>query len=154
MVTNTTHSAGVRISSGTPVSVVFAQEIRTSEFSLGRRVDVRAASDLVVGGVVVVLEGSPVEAVVVERSAPGVVGAPGSLGVDFISTSAVDGQTILLSGQWEVRGRDQTVESIGITSFFCCLGLFIRGEDVKIAERTIARAFVEAPVDVEIGSRR
>ena len=80
-----------------------------------RNTPVRAevASDLTIAGEVVITRGTPVILSVNKRKAKG-LGKPGYLQIGCISTTAVDGQIISLSGGIEQDGENRQGAAIGL----------------------------------------
>ncbi|WP_418992618.1 hypothetical protein [Alistipes sp.] len=102
------------------------------------------ANDLIVAGETVIVRGTPVMLAVNKKKAKG-VGKPGYLQLSCISTYAVDGQTILLSGGIEREGENREGTAIGLGVglgltflplggfFFLCL----KGEKAVIPAGTV-----------------
>lgn len=100
-------------------------------------------SDVNISGETVIIQGTPVVLFVNKRKAKG-VGKAGYLQIGCISTTAVDGQTILLSGGIEKDGENRQGAAIGLGVglgltflplggfFFLCL----KGEKVDIPSGT------------------
>lgn len=101
------------------------------------------ASDVIIAGETVVVQGTPVILSVNKRKAKG-VGKAGYLQIGCISTTAVDGQSILLSGGIEQDGENRQGVAIGLgvglgLTFLPLGGFFflcIKGEKVDIPAGT------------------
>ena len=109
-------------------------------------------SDLTIAGEPVITRGTPVILSVNKRKAKG-LGKPGYLQIGCISTTAVDGQIISLSGGIEQDGENRQGAAIGLgvglglTFFFLCL----KGEKVDIpAGTTIFGVTVTDNYDIDI----
>lgn len=125
---------------GTPVIV----RLSTSANS-NRDTPIRAeiAGDVTIAGVTAITRGTPVILSVNKKKAQG-LGKQGYLQIECILTTAIDGQTILLSGGIEKEGNNRQGASIGLGVglgltflplggfFFLCL----KGEKVDIPAGT------------------
>lgn len=100
-------------------------------------------NDVIIAGETVIVQGTPVILSINKRKAKG-VGKTSYLQIRCISTTAVDGQTILLSGNIEQDGENRQGVAIGLgvglgltfftfgRFFFLC----IKGEKVDIPAGT------------------
>lgn len=85
----------------------------TADSNRNTPVTAAVASDVIVAGEAVIIKGTPVDLSVDKRRAKG-LGKPGYLQIGCLSTTAVDGQTIALSGHIEKAGDDRQGAAIGL----------------------------------------
>lgn len=101
------------------------------------------ANDLTVAGETVIARGTPVVVAVNKTRAKG-VGKAGYLQIGCISTTAIDGQTIMLSGGVEKEGENREGTAIGLgvglgLTFVPLVGFFflcLKGEKAEIPAGT------------------
>lgn len=95
-------------------------------------------------GEILISRGTPVEFVCDIKKAKG-MGKPASVILNFISTTAVDGQNISLQGVYAVHGKDRKGAALGWglgtgLTVLCPFGFFffcIKGEPVTIPDGTV-----------------
>ena len=141
---NLTTFAAAPLTRGTSFSVRFSSSVTSNpkaETTPSAFVDhdVKNAN-----GTIVIKKGTPVELVVNKTKAKG-CGKPGTLEIQCVSTTAVDGQRISLNGDIAKEGTNQKGLSIGLgvglgVTFLPFVGfafLAIKGHDAKIESNTI-----------------
>lgn len=129
-------SFAIPLKRGTPLIVRL-----TTSANSNRNTPIMAevASDVIIAGEIVIVQGTPVILSTNKRKAKG-IGKAGYLQIGCISTAAVDGQTILLSGGIEQDGENRQGVAIGLgvglgLTFLPLGGFFflcIKGEKVDI----------------------
>lgn len=133
-------SFAIPLKRGTPLIVRL-----TTSANSNRNTPIMAevASDVIIAGEIVIVQGTPVILSTNKRKAKG-IGKAGYLQIGCISTAAVDGQTILLSGGIEQDGENRQGVAIGLgvglgLTFLPLGGFFflcIKGEKVDIPAGT------------------
>lgn len=146
--TSSLSSPGVVIPAGLPIVVEYIEDLAPSQCAVGDTVIVSVAQDILIDGCPVILQGQPVIARIVTSKKPGALGEEGRLRLEYAQVQAVDGTSVLLRGDRSLRGANRLAESLGITLYFCCLGLFIPGTDVKIHAGSQAVAVVAARAEI------
>lgn len=133
----------VTLRAGTPVFAVFEQSIDSEAANEGDTIYLRVMRPVLVDDVVVIRSGEKVRAKVIEvRKAKG-WGRRGDLTVRVESTTAVDGQEVLLSAtqRREGEGAGGTATAVGVGAGLLCLPLALFGFAVKGDEGRIPIGF-------------
>lgn len=133
----------VTLRAGTPVFAVFEQSIDSEAANEGDTIYLRVMRPVLVDDVVVIRSGEKVRAKVIEvRKAKG-WGRRGDLTVRVESTTAVDGQEVLLSAtqRREGEGAGGTATAVGVGAGLLCLPLALFGFAVKGEEGRIPIGF-------------
>lgn len=133
----------VTLRAGTPVFAVFEQSIDSEAANEGDTIYLRVMRPVLVDDVVVIRSGEKVRAKVIEvRKAKG-WGRRGDLTVRVESTTAIDGQEVLLSAtqRREGEGAGGTATAVGVGAGLLCLPLALFGFAVKGDEGRIPIGF-------------
>lgn len=119
--------------------------------SAGQTVSGYCQSDVLVRGETFIQGGAPVTLRVVSFAAPKILGKPGSVTVEAVSVTAVDGtQVPLTGGTINAKGEDNETKSVLLGFFICFLFFFQKGGEAQIAPNTTLDAFVATSVDIDI----
>ena len=133
-------SFAVPLKRGTPLIVRLTTSANSNR---NTHIMAEVVRDVIIAGETVIIQGTPVILSTNKRKAKG-VGKAGYLQIGCISTTAVDGQTILLSGGIEQDGENRQGVAIGLgvgfgLTFLPLGGFFflcIKGEKVDIPAGT------------------
>ena len=138
-----------RVPTGTLIRLRASSTISGDKVSVGNTVTFSVTNDVIVDGKVVVRAGAIATGQVNTAKKPGILGAPGVIGVQLSSVQAVDGTEIPISANSVSEGENKQITSI-IIGLLCILGFFMKGGDGQlqagsmIEARTIAEANVNA----------
>jgi hypothetical protein len=149
----------VTLRAGTPVFAVFEQSIDSEAANEGDTIYLRVMRPVVVDDVVVIRSGEKVRAKVIEvRKAKG-WGRRGDLTVRVESTTAVDGQEVLLSAtqRREGEGAGGTATAVGVGAGLLCLplalfGFAVKGEEGRIPIGFEVKAYADSDHKVRIAA--
>lgn len=142
--------AGIPLRRGTVV-VVRTQSELTSKDGTGNLnafvdSDVKAED-----GTILISRGTPVTAVVDVKKAKG-VGKPGEINISSMTTTSVDGQSIVLNGSMNVKGQSKKGTALGLSlgltfglGLLPCLAcLAIKGGQATVPAGTVISNFTTA----------
>lgn len=149
----------VTLRAGTPVFAVFEQSIDSEAANEGDTIYLRVMRPVVVDDVVVIRSGEKVRAKVMEvRKAKG-WGRRGDLTVRVESTTAVDGQDVLLSAtqRREGEGAGGTATAVGVGAGLLCLplalfGFAVKGEEGRIPIGFEVKAYTDSDYKVRVAA--
>ncbi|MFA5835026.1 MAG: hypothetical protein WDA22_16230 [Bacteroidota bacterium] len=130
----------IKLSTSTVVVVKSTTSLSSKKLKTGQELVLIVAADVVVKGKTVVKAGTPVVCVVESAESAGMVGQAGKLTISVQSTTAVDGSTIALSGNFYTKGESKTGTSIAAGVILCPLALLCKGEEGDIAAGAQSRA--------------
>ena len=137
-------------SAGTTVRISLPT-ITSSGVVAGQTVTGTCPTGVTVKGVTFVSPGAPVKLRVSSVVAPKGFGKPGSLSLDAVSVTAVDGTEVpLTGGTISAQGEDKNTQSLLLGLFICFLFLFQKGGEASYAAGATLDAFVANSVDIEV----
>ena len=142
----------VKLKAGTFVPAVLAQTLSSEETHTGDIVNYTVGSDVIVGGKTVISAGTLIQATVSFAEEARMVGQPGKMSIQFVSTTAVDDQKILLQGSKTYVGDDETTGTVVVGVVLCPLALLNSGDEASVGEGTQGRAIVAANTNVEVSN--
>lgn len=140
----------VTVPSGTPIDVRIVEDIYPAKAKTGDRLLLVVDKDVVVDGYVVISKGASVVAEVVESKEKGYAGQAGRILLSFKTVTAVDDQTIIVSGSSRREGEAKMVESIGLGLVCCPLFLLMKGEEGVIKAGQIVQIFTIQKAEVKV----
>lgn len=140
----------VKIPASTVVVVKSQNALESGKLKTGQEVVLMVAADVLVKGLKVIKAGTPVVAIVESAESAGMVGQGGKMSISLQSTTAVDGTTIALSGNFFSKGESKTGESVAVGVILCPLALLCKGEegDIPAGAQTRALTIGESEVTV------
>ena len=142
----------VAVDKGTPVEIRFdlGAKVSSKTAQVGDTVGIKLASPIIIGGQVIVDEGTEGKAVVSEVKGHGMVGKPGQITVNFVSLEAKgafhlpENQMIPLNGSITVKGKGKKILSILFIA-----GLLIKGGHGEVDTGKTYQATVAANTILE-----
>lgn len=140
----------VKIPASTVVVVKSQNALESSKLKTGQEVVLMVAADVFVKGFKVIKAGTPVFAIVESAESAGMVGQGGKMSISVQSTTAVDGTTIALSGNFFSKGESKTGESVAVGVILCPLALLCKGEEGDIPAGAQTRALTIGEVEVTV----
>jgi hypothetical protein len=149
----------VILRSGTPVFVIFDQSIDSGAANEGDTIYLRVLRPVLVDDAVVIRSGEKVRAKVIEVKKAKGWGRRGDLTVRVESTTAVDGQEVLLSAvQWrEGEGSGGTATAVGVGAGLLCLpaalfGFAVKGEQGRIPIGYEIKAYADQDQKIRVAT--
>ena len=138
------------LSAGATVRVALPQ-ISSMNAMPGQIINGTCPSGVIIKGVKYVNPGAPVKVRVASAVAPKSLGKPGSLALEVVSVTAVDGTEVpLTGGSMSAMGEDKNTKSLVLGLFICILFLFQKGGEASFPAGTTVDAFVANSVDIEV----
>ncbi len=123
--------------------------IESSFVTVGQVIDFKVVYDIKVDQKVVVKAGTIAKGQVQRVEKNGAFGKPGKIEVAIKSVTAVDGQTIYLTGgNLSEEGADKQTLSIALGIFVCILCFFIKGKNATIPPGTQLNATVATETSI------
>ena len=135
---------------GKYLDVRFTSDIYPKNIHVGDTVELETASNVVIDNTIVIPEHHPVRAVVSKLQKRGSFGRPDIIVIKIDHLTMSGNVTVPLKGEYKISGQEKQAESLGITVFFCLLGIFIRGDQAYIKADTIVPCFVTANVSIDL----
>jgi hypothetical protein len=143
---------------GTPIKLVLAQTISSSDASLGQTVAFEVVEDVLVDGIVVVPKGSTAWATVTAAEHKKTMGRGGKLDMNIDKVRLADGSKTLLSATKNAKGgghQGAMTGAIVATSLILWPAapffLLIHGKDITIPKGTAITAFVQGDDTLDRG---
>ena len=141
----------IRVPEGTEIKVRFDKEMKISSGKLSKGVPVQIYLDdpVIIGGRVVIEEGTAGKAEVLEVESSGRAGKPGYIKLGFVELEPtgefkrVGGTTIKISGEIEAKGKGKK-----LLSYLFIFGLFIKGSQAEIPVDQVYDAVIAETVDM------
>jgi type II secretory pathway pseudopilin PulG len=127
---------------GTPVEFVFAGDVSSKTASVGDRIPVTLAADLMAGGAVVAKMGTPGTVTIIQVDKNGVGGAPGDL-VFQADALNVNGKIIGLRGSDEREGQAKPPNATILIPVAGPFTVFKHGKNAEITKGTPFTAYVD-----------
>jgi hypothetical protein len=144
-------SGGQVLADGTRVPLRLMQTLTSATATSGEPVSFEVAEDVSVGGQVIVKQGTPVRAVVVEAVPKRRMGRAGKLTYAVTETKSVDRQTIRLRASQQKKSGDSNVTGVAVTT--TAVAVFVpvaapffllrKGNDITVPQGTRVDAFVD-----------
>jgi type II secretory pathway pseudopilin PulG len=126
---------------GTPVRLAFAADVSSKTASVGDRIPLTLAEDLIVDGVVVAKKGMPASGTIIQADKTGAAGQPGDL--TFLADSLdVNGDSVRLRGTVYLEGQPKPPNAEVLIPVVGPAFLFKHGEDAEIMRGAILTAFI------------
>ncbi|PRY86313.1 hypothetical protein [Mongoliibacter ruber] len=142
---------GVKIPSGTIVSVENSSPISSQNLIVGQNIDFFVVDDVKIDGKTVIRRGAPARAQVIRVQKAKGLGKEGSVEVEVRSVQAVDGSEVrLTSARIFEEGEDRQTAAILLGVLVCLLFLTKKGKDAVIAPGSIIDGRVAQEVTVEV----
>ena len=143
---------------GTPIKLVLAQTISSSDASVGQTVAFEVVEDVLVDGIVVVPKGSTAWATVTAAEHKKTMGRGGKLDMNIDKVRLADGSKTLLSATKNAKGgghQGAMTGAIVVTSLILWPAapffLLIHGKDITIPKGTAITAFVQGDDTLDRG---
>lgn len=137
------------LKAGTMVRIAIPQMPYT--MSPGQTVVGFCQGDVTLRGETFIAGGAPATLRVVSFSSPKILGKPGSVTLEAVSATAVDGtQVPLTGGILQAKGEDNETKSVVLGFFLCFLFFFKKGGEAQFAPNTTIDAFVATSVDIDV----
>jgi hypothetical protein len=156
--TSATNNTRFVLEDGTPIKLVLAQTISSSDASVGQTVAFEVVEDVLVDGIVVVPKGSNAWATVTAAEHKKTMGRGGKLDMNIDKVRLADGSKTLLSATKNAKGgghQGAMTGAIVATSLILWPAapffLLIHGKDITIPKGTAITAFVQGDDTLDRG---
>ena len=139
------------LSAHTPIVIRCTETITTKNIVNGSTVKFAVVSDIKdSNGSILVREGTPVTAKISFTKKSKIFGRSAEITITDVSTTAVDGTYIPLSGSVTAKPDDKMIMSIALTVVFICpLFLFMKGDDTHVPAGTQKTAYTVVDVHIK-----
>ena len=133
--------------SGAPVPVALSEFLTTKgkHLTVGQRVQLEVAQDVLLNGRVVIPARSPVEGVLTEVRNKGMWGKSGAIHL-HISSVNINGTNIRLRGDMDSRGETGTAGVVGAIVALPVAGFFVTGTSAEMPLNMPGRAFLDQDI--------
>lgn len=139
----------VNLNPGTLV-VLKLNETVTSKTATGKELRVQVLQDVVVSGYTVIKAGTPARASVASAQRAKMLGKEGELSISVSRTTAIDGQTVFLSGSLSAEGEEKVGSTVILGSFICPLFLMRKGGQALIPEGVELKSYVSNSLQIRV----
>jgi hypothetical protein len=139
-----------KLPASTVVVVKTMSSLSSNKLKTGQQVVLDVAVDVTIKGNKLIKVGTPVICMVETAESAGMVGQAGRLTVSIQSTTAVDGTTVALSGNFFTKGESKMGESVAAGVILCPLALLCKGEEGDIPAGAQARALTIGEYEITI----
>lgn len=134
-------------------STVYLTTIETvigkkSKTSVGQIVRARVWRDVVVDGQILIRGGTSATVKVSRIKSRGIFGIKGEMSLAAVETTAIDGQTVYLTGGYHKEGGGRMMLSLGIGLLLFWPALFVVGKAAELPEGTVMDSFTIGSVTV------
>jgi hypothetical protein len=140
----------VRLRNGSVVSVKTQEQLSGSKLKAGQEVILTVSMPVSADGVVVIPAGTAVSGFVQEAEGSQMAGVAGELTIALRNTTAVDGTTIPLSGQFIAKGDDQVGRNVAVGVILCPFILLDKGGEGVIPAGAETRAMTIGDFDINV----
>lgn len=140
----------VKLPPSTVVVVRTANALDSDKLRAGQTVVLEVAADVSIKGSVLIKALTPAIGIVEDAESAGMVGKGGRLTVSVQSTTALDGTTIALTGNFYSKGESKTGESIAAGVILCPLALLCKGEEGGVPAGAQIRALTIGEYEITI----
>lgn len=142
----------LKIPNATVIVVRTKDMLSSDKLKAGQELILSVATDVKIKERIVIKADAPVFATVQSGEAAGMVGQAGELVVSFMSTSAVDGTSIALSGNFIAKGGSKVGESVAVGVICCPLALLASGGEGEIPAGAQARGIIVGEYEVTVSN--
>ncbi|GJG86085.1 hypothetical protein tb265_12660 [Gemmatimonadetes bacterium T265] len=139
---------GIAVPEGTEFYVVTTEDLSSKNAASGQRVGMKVDENVLVGGQLVITKGTPVRAEVNEAKGSGMFGRAGKLTLRVLSTTAVDGQKVALTGSPQAAGKGRGATVAAVSLLVSPVGVFIHGKNAEIASGTRLTVYTDEAITI------
>jgi uncharacterized Zn-binding protein involved in type VI secretion len=140
----------VTLRNNTVVVVKSNTQLSSDMLNVGQEIIMNVAADVKTDGVVVIKAGSPVFCLVQDVDRSQMAGVAGSILISVNSTTAVDGSSVMLSGQFITKADSEIGETIACAVILCPLALLNTGDEGIIPLGSQTRALTIGDHEIEV----
>lgn len=116
--------------SGTYITLEFLGTISSETHNVGQVINLSVVNDIKVNNYTVIPAGTLAEGKIISANSSGIVGQPGSIGIQITKLNMGGGNYISLSASRVIQGANKTAVSIVLT-ILCIFGLLLQGGDAE-----------------------
>ena len=128
---------------GTELKVVVREKLTSKKLTVGQKLSLEVAEDLTVNNTIVVSNGTPVAAVVMDARKSGMMGRSGRLAISIRSTTLVNSESLKLRAGKGGKDGDNMGSMFALTVIFGAPGLLMKGTNGQIPANSIIVAEVD-----------
>jgi hypothetical protein len=143
-------SEAVRLRNGSVVSVKTQEQLSGGKLKAGQEVIFTVSMPVAVNGTVVIPAGTAVSGFVQDAEGSQMAGVGGQVTIALRSTTAVDGTSVPLSGQFIAKGDDQVGRNVAVGVILCPFILLDKGGEGVIPAGAETRAMTIGDYDIAI----
>ncbi len=140
----------VKMPASSVVVVKSKNKLSSKQLKTGQEIVLFVATDVMIKGKKVIKANTPVVCLVEDAESAGMVGQAGKLTISIQSTTAVDGTTVALSGNFSTKGESKTGTSVAVGVVLCPLALLCKGDEGDIPAGAQARALTVGEYEVAV----
>ncbi len=140
----------VKMPASSVVVVKSKNKLSSKQLKTGQEIVLFVATDVMIKGKKVIKANAPVVCLVEDAESAGMVGQAGKLTISIQSTTAVDGTTVALSGNFFTKGESKTGTSVAVGVVLCPLALLCKGDEGDIPAGAQARALTVGEYEVAV----
>ena len=140
----------VKMPASSVVVVKSKNKLSSKQLKTGQEIVLFVATDVMIKGKKVIKANTPVVCLVEDAESAGMVGQAGKLTISIQSTTAVDGTTVALSGNFFTKGESKTGTSVAVGVVLCPLALLCKGDEGDIPAGAQARALTVGEYEVAV----
>lgn len=133
----------IRLPAGTKVYVELAEEVSSKHASLGEMFNARVWENIVIDGQTIIEKGSPTILKVSYVKKAKLLGKNGKIKLKAISTIAIDGKEISLTGGYHEKGKSKASFVIPLAILVAWPLLFIRGKNAVLEKGALIDVYTE-----------
>ena len=140
----------VKMPASSVVVVKSKNKLSSKQLKTGQEIVLFVATDVMIKGKKVIKANAPVVCLVEDAESAGMVGQAGKLTISIQSTTAVDGTTVALSGNFFTKGESKTGTSVAVGVVLCPLALLCKGDEGDIPAGAQARALTVGEYEIAV----
>jgi hypothetical protein len=140
----------VTIPNGTVVVVKTQSELKSSKLTMGQELIFIVGAPVKIKGKTVIEAGAAVVGIVQDAKGKQMAGIPGKFSVAIQNTTAVDGSTIQLTGNFMAGGDSEVGATVAVGVILCPLALLNQGEDGVVPAGAQTRAMTVGEYEIEV----
>jgi hypothetical protein len=138
---------------GTQLKVLVREKLTSKKLTVGQKLSLEVAEDLIVSNTILVSKGTPVVAVVVDSRKSGMMGRSGRLAISIRSTLLVNNEPLKLRAGKGGKDGDNMRSMFALTVIFGAPGLLMKGTNGQIPANSIIAAEVDETKYVRMKGR-
>ena len=144
-------NAVLRVGTEVPLRLAEALTTKGKALTVGQRVRLETAENVLVQNVVVIPAGSPAVGEIIDVRNQGMWGKSGHFGARILYVT-VNGRQVRLSGAFDDKGTAGGIGAVAASSVFLPAGFFIKGTNASMAVGTPVKGFIDEDVPLSLAA--